>query len=61
MIRPRGKASRIYKQIFSFEGKTSQKRQGSRESTGEGQSNKKMNILKSRDISLNPTTRSTKQ
>ena len=51
MLRPRGKASRIYKKIFALEEKSPEK------GTDGNSKNKKMNILHSKDYSLNPRAR----
>jgi len=52
MLRPRGKASRIYKEIFSLEDKMPKKKQGYKarldESLGERNKGKKKQSLKSR-------------
>ncbi len=50
MIRPRGKASRIYKNIFGLEQKSPKREKVNSK-------NKKMNLLQSRDFSLNPRAR----
>jgi hypothetical protein len=51
MIRPRGKPSRIYKNIFGLEGKSTKREKNN------NSKNKKMNLLQSREFSLNPRAR----
>lgn len=51
MLRPRGKASRIYNNIFAFEAKAPKR------GTDGSSKNKKMDILHSKDYSLNPRAR----
>ena len=51
MLRPGGKASRIYKNIFALEEKAPKREKDN------SSKNKKMSLLHSKDYSLNPRAR----